>query len=75
MRDKIKLANHLTTTKEIFRITNITLYVSELKHNFSIFRKMISPEELKSMGKWQDGTEKRMWMEGENIGQRCGQSS
>lgn len=70
VRDRIKLANHQTTKKEVFLIANTILYVGGLKHNFSIFRKMISPEELESMCKWQDGTEPMMWMEGENIS--CG---
>lgn len=52
MRDKIKFVNYLIIMKEIFRIINIILYVSEFKYNFSIFRKMILLEELKLMGKW-----------------------
>jgi len=57
MRDRIKLANHLTTKKEIFFITNTILHVGGLKHNFSIYRKMTSPKELELLVERSDGTE------------------
>lgn len=46
MRDRINLPNQLTTKRMIFLIINIISYMGGPKDNISIFRKIISSEEL-----------------------------
>ena len=49
MRDRINLANQLTIKRMPFLIINIITYVGGPKDNFTIFRKITSSEEFKSV--------------------------
>lgn len=53
MRDRINLPNQLTTKRMTFLIINIS-YMGGPKDNISIFRKIISSEEFKSMSELQN---------------------
>lgn len=54
MRDRINLPNQLTTKRMTFLIINIVSYMGGPKDNISIFRKIISSEEFKSMSELQN---------------------
>lgn len=54
MRDRINLPNQLTTKRMTFLIINIISYMGGPKDNISIFRKIISSEEFKSMSELQN---------------------
>lgn len=53
MRDRINLANQLTIKRMTFLIINIITYVGGPKDNFTIFRKITSSEEFKSVSELQ----------------------